>query len=195
MISAENLSVIMGRPTRLMAPWVNPLNHTFDRFGIRDLAEFLGHVGHESARLSQIHENLNYSSSALIATFGKYFSLGEESIYARKPQAIANRVYANRMGNGPEESGDGWRYRGKGLIQITGKENHQKCGEALGLDLIENPDLLLEPEYAALSAGWYWHSRNLDGKDMRASTKAINGGMNGYADRIAIYEAALKVLP
>lgn len=181
------------------ALWVDPLNETFERFGLTEpihVASFLSQVGHESARLSRTEEGLNYSVNGLMGTFPKYFDHDEAMHYARKPHQIANRVYADRLGNGDEASGDGWKYRGKGLIQVTGKENHAKCGEALGLDLIGDPDQLLVPINAALSAGWYWQSRNLNdlAHDIRATTKRVNGGMHGFADRQLLYQLAKKAL-
>ncbi len=161
-------------------------------------AFFLAQVSHESSRMSVVVENLNYSANGLLSVFGKYFTpeLAEE--YARKPYLIASRVYANRMGNGPESSGDGWLYRGKGLIQITGKTNHVLCGMALDVDLLHFPDILLEPEYSALSAGWFWSNRGLnaiaDSGDFELLTRRINGGLNGLNDRLALLEKSKAAL-
>lgn len=200
-ITADQLCSALIIEGELSNIWVDPLNETFERFGLVDpihVAAFLSQVGHESARLSQVEENLNYSSKGLLATFPKYFTPQQALDYARKPENIANRVYANRMGNGDESSGDGWKYRGKGVIQVTGRQNHARCGEALGLDLINDPDLLLEPLNAALSAGWFWESRKLNNlaeqEDLRGITRAVNGGMNGFADRQLIYQLAKKAL-
>jgi putative chitinase len=118
--------------------------------------------------------------------------------YERNPQKIANKVYANRMGNGDEESGEGFAYRGRGLIQLTGKSNYEACGEAIGVDLVSNPDLVATPEYAALSAGWFWDKNHLnkfaDANDMEGLTKKINGGTHGIEDRVARTQLALDVL-
>lgn len=177
--------------------WIDPINAALDRYEINEpilIAAFLAQIGHESARLTAVEENLNYSANGLRSTFPKYFTTQQAGAYARKPKAIANRVYANRMGNGDERSGDGWRYRGKGLIQITGKDNHAACGEALGLDLLTAPELLMQPVYAAMSAAWYWASRGLNKRardnDIRDETRVINGGTHGLADRQALYDAA-----
>jgi putative chitinase len=191
----------LGIPKARAEFWTDPLNAAFERFEITEpicIAAFLAQVGHESAKLTALEENLNYSANGLLSVFPKYFDHDSALEYARKRKAIASRVYANRMGNGDEASGDGWKYRGKGLIQVTGKENHAKCGEALGLPLIDNPDLLLEPVNAALSAAWYWDSRKLNNlahrDDVRGLTKAINGGMIGFADRQLLHQLAKKAL-
>lgn len=118
----------------------------------------------------------------LLKVFQKYFDRQSAKKYQRKPESIANKVYANRYGNGDVLSGDGWRYRGRGLIQITFKDNYEECSDDMGIDFVKNPDLLLTPKYATLSAGWYWDSRGLneyaDNGDMKRITKLINGGYN-----------------
>jgi putative chitinase len=143
-------------------------------------------------------ENLNYSELGLSKVFKNYFDRNTAKKYARQPERIANRVYANRMGNGNEMSGDGWRYRGRGLIQLTGKENYLKCGKGLGVDLLKNPDYLLTPIGATRSAGWFWNSKNLnrtaDAKDIVANTKIINGGLKGLAHRQELYNKLLNII-
>jgi putative chitinase len=118
--------------------------------------------------------------------------------YARNPEKIANKVYGGRMGNGTEETGEGWKYRGRGIKQLTGKENYDRCGSGLGVDLVGNPDLLLEPKYAALSAGWFWNKHNLndlaDKADIETMTKRINGGLLGLDARKAAIQKAESVL-
>lgn len=130
--------------------------------------------------------------------FPKYFRTLNPTNFHRQPEKIANVVYANRLGNGDTYSGDGWRYRGRGLKQITGKYNYRECGNALGLDLVNDPDLLLTPEGASISACWYWDWRNInapaDKKDFRQVTILVNGGLNGYNDRIRYYNIACRVL-
>ena len=172
---------------------------------------FLAQVGHESGQLSAVVENLNYSAKALRSVFGKYFKTDAEAEqYARKPEAIANVVYANRMGNGDTVSGDGWRYRGRGLIQLTGKANYDKATNEMyalpmGVDFVDEPDLLATPEYATQSAAWFWESNGLnalsdqlgganDTDIFKVITKRINGGYNGLDDRLAIYERAKTVI-
>lgn len=164
------------------------------------LCHFLAQIIHESGHLKYNQENLNYSAKALRSVFGKYFptdALAEQ--YARKPEKIANRVYANRMGNGDEASGDGWKYKGAGLIQLTGKTNYTKCSEFLGIDLVNDPSLVYNsPEICVKTACWYWSVNNLnkyaDVDDIKTITKRINGGYNGLEDRTKILNAAKKVL-
>lgn len=152
------------------------------------LSELLGQLSHESG-LKPISENLNYSAERLLQIFPKYFkTLEEAKRYERKPQAIANKVYASRMGNGNEASGDGWRFRGRGFTQNTGRNNYQKLKNSTGIDFVNNPDLLLEEVNSMVAALEYWKSINgnamADRGDTKAITKAINGGYTGLADRI-----------
>lgn len=184
-----------------IANFTQAIDDTLQEFDIstpQRIAAFLAQVGHESGSLKFIKENLNYSAQGLTKTFPKYFTPELANQYQRNPEAIANRVYANRMGNGPEESGDGWAFRGRGLIQVTGRTNYQACGDFLGVDLISDPSYLESPEGAARSAGWYWTSRNLnalaDVGDMKQITKKINGGFIGLEDRMKHYQHALEVL-
>lgn len=151
------------------------------------LSHFFSQISHESG-LKPISENLNYSEDGLLNTFGKYFNKTNVKLYARKPEKIANRVYANRMGNGNESSGEGWKFRGRGFIQITGRENYTKLSNDTEIDFINNPDLLLTEPNALLSALWYWNSRGLnkfaDKDDVITITKRINGGTIGLNYRI-----------
>jgi len=182
--------------------WAIPLNDTMQRFSISTkyrIAAFISQVGHESGGLRLTVENLNYSAEGLLKVFPKYFPtdlLAAE--YARKPERIANRVYANRMGNGDEASGDGWKYRGRGLIQLTGKNNYASFSLEMDNNCLFNPDIVAEPDLAALSAGWYWDSRKIndvaDTGNMYAVTRLVNGGFNGLADREAKYKRLLEVL-
>lgn len=162
---------------------------------------FLAQVGHESAQLNLVEENLNYSAQALRKVFPKYFRTPQEaSSYAHHPERIANRVYANRMGNGGEESGDGWKYRGRGLIQITGRDNYVAMSSLMGKDLTVWPDALLMPLDACRSAALWWKVNGLNAladklatderKTFEAITKRVNGGLNGLEDRWAIYQRA-----
>jgi putative chitinase len=151
------------------------------------LAHLFSQIKHESG-LKPISENLNYSAKGLATTFKKYFpttALANE--YQRQPQKIANRVYANRMGNGDEKSGDGWKYRGRGFIQLTGKDNYLMLSKDARIDCFNNPDLLLEEANAMIAALWFWNKNKLndlaDRDDIKAITKRINGGFNGLAHR------------
>jgi putative chitinase len=198
-LTTAQLRNALDIPSKRAELWIDPINETLERFKIIEpiqVVGFLPHICHESAQLTQVEENLNYSVNGLRSVFSKYFTVGEAEQYARQPEKIANRVYANRMGNGDEASGDGWRYRGKGLIHVTGNHNHEKCGNSLGLDLIAHPELLLETTNAALSAGWFWYSRGLNGLagDIRATTKVINGGLNGLEDRQKYFKLAKMAL-
>jgi putative chitinase len=163
------------------------------------MAGFLAQAAHESGSFKLVKENLNYSAEGLLRTFPKYFKTPEDAAaYARQPQKIANRVYANRMGNGSEASGDGFKFRGRGFFQVTGKANYTECGKALGLDLLTTPEALERTIPATNSALWYWQARNLnrfaDADDIRGMTKAINGGYNGLDERTHYYLRAKKVL-
>lgn len=176
------------------------LNETFEHFDISTperVAMFLAQTAHESGNFSAVQENLNYSAKALLAFWPKKFAGVAES-YARIPEKIANRAYADRMGNGNEASGDGWKYRGRGVIQLTGKDNYTACGKALDLDLVGNPDQVAENPVAILSAGWYWDTRRLnqwaDKGDVLTVTKKINGGTIGLEDRKHHYEHILEVI-
>lgn len=151
------------------------------------MCHFLTQISHESG-LKPISENLNYSSERLRQIFPKYFiSKADADRYARQPERIANRVYANRMGNGNEASGEGWKYRGRGFIQITGKENYFRLHIDTDLDCVKNPDLLLEEANAMLSACWFWKLKGLnslaDKDDIISITKRVNGGLFGLEHR------------
>ena len=148
---------------------------------------FLAQCGHESAGFSVFIENLNYSDYALTQYFRKYFDSLTAKKYARKPEQIANRVYANRMGNGDEESGDGWRYRGRGIIQITGKKNYIAFRNWLGRDFALH-ELAEDLDLAVSAAVWYWQANELASlASVEKVTVRINGGTNGLADRVALY--------
>jgi putative chitinase len=150
---------------------------------------FLAQCGHESAGFSRFTEGLNYSAKGLRATFPKYFPDDATAVkYARQKEKIANKVYANRMGNSPESSGDGWKYRGRGMIMITGKDNYIAFSKDMNIDAVNNPDLLaIDLSVAIKSAIWFWNKNNLnryaDAKDILGATKKINGGTNGLEDR------------
>ncbi|CAB4132387.1 COG3179 Predicted chitinase [uncultured Caudovirales phage] len=180
--------------------WIDAINQTFEFFDIstpEQQASFLGQCGHESNGFTALVENLNYKAESLCKVWPKRFpTLEAAQPYHRNPEAIANHVYANRMGNGDEDSGDGFAFRGRGLIQLTGRANYKACGEALGVDLELTPELVETPQFAALSAGWFWstHDLNRIAEDIVAVTKKINGGTLGLDDRVARTERALNVL-
>lgn len=160
---------------------------------VNRVASFLAQCAHESGSFTVVRENLNYSAVGLRKTFTKYFptdALAEQ--YARQPEKIGNRVYASRMGNGPESSGDGYKYRGRGFIQLTGRNNYTECGKSLGLPLLENPEILESGGGATKCAMWFWKRNNLnryaDLEDIKGQTRVINGGYNGLDERLSYYE-------
>ena len=200
------------------AKWLEAVRQTCDEFNVNTpqrISSFLAQCAHESGGFTMLEENLNYRAATLAACWPTRFAeLGPDKkpkkdaqgkniptkvalAIEKKPEAIANLVYSSRMGNGSAESGEGWKYRGRGLKQLTGKYNYDKCGSYLGLDLVANPDLLLEPLPAARSAGWFWKSNNLaafaDANDIKGMTKKINGGFIGLEDREKRYKAVLAL--
>ena len=183
--------------------YIHHLEEALPKYGIADsrqrLAHFFAQVLHESGCMRYDMENLNYSADALGKVFGKYFTTREEAdAYARNPERIANRVYANRMGNGDEASGDGWRYRGRGLIQLTGRANYEAFAEWIGDErVMVDPDLV-STEYAVHSAVFFWITNDLnrlaDTDDVVGLTKRINGGTNGLAHRRELLNKANGLL-
>ena len=181
--------------------WGDPLNATFERFGILSSiaqASFIGQCGHECGNFRVLEENLNYKAATLMRLWPKRFpNLEIANQYAGNPKKIANMVYSNRMGNRDESSGDGYRFRGRGCIQTTGHANYFHAGQALGVDFVMDPDLVASPKYAALTAGFFWSTHKLnqraDARDFVGMTKAINGGTIGLDDRVAHIHSALSV--
>lgn len=176
--------------------FILPLNEAIQKYKINvvyDICMFLAHVGTETGDLKRVSENLNYSVDGLLKVFPKYFKTKEEAQkYARQPIMIASRVYANRMGNGDEESGDGWKYRGRGLIQLTGKSNYQKFAKHVKMELDDVVNYLETPKGACVSAGYYWSTNNCNGKTIEQSTRIITGGSNGFDDRKQRHDRLLK---
>jgi len=184
------------------AKWLKPLNDALAKYDISSpvrQAFFIGQCAHESGNFGILEENLHYSASALMRVWPSRFpNLDVANQYANNPEKIANKVYSGRMGNGDEESGDGWKYHGRGLIQLTGKENYERCGSSIGVDLLSDPSRLLDPEYAALSAAWFWNRKGLnslaDQQDYVTITQRINGGTLGLSERKEKIAKALSVL-
>lgn len=192
----------------LATRWFPHLEATLKEFNISkpvDQAMFIAQMAHESSGFKTLVESLNYSVDGLMRTFGPLSTakrlsdyqckmLGRTIQQSAQQEAIANLVYGNRLGN--KAPGDGWKYRGRGLKQVTGLNNYSACGAALKIDLVSNPELLERDEYAMRSAGWFWSSNKCGqyGSDVVAATKAINGGLNGIDDRKARFEHARKVL-
>ena len=219
-ITSQQLLQILPNAGQVAGVFVPVLNTAMVRYqivGTNRIAAFIAQVGHESGQLTRLVENLNYSADGLANTWpNRYAEPNGKGGYlkvlvkdrqrnkpnalglslAGKPEQIANNVYAGRMGN--TAPGDGWKYRGRGLIQLTGKTNYRLCGEALDLDLIAQPELLEKPQHACMAAAWFWSSSGLnslaDKGDIETITRRVNGGLTGLADRQAIYARALKVL-
>jgi putative chitinase len=196
--------------------WVEAVAAACQEFNIdtpQRIAGFLSQCAHESGGFERLQENLNYSAEGMAGIWPKRFAVlgpdgkpvkkdgkNQPNKFAlalhRKPEMIANVVYSGRMGNGPTESGEGWKYRGRGLKQLTGKTNHSNCSKGLGVDLVDNPDLLLEPIYAARSAAWFWSTNKCnvyaDAEDIEGLTRRINGGLIGIDDRKKRYASAVR---
>ena len=200
-ITTEQLKSCIGNNPYL-DHWCEALNKLLPDYGIdtpQRVAAFIAQAAHESGNFTALHENLNYRWESLRKVFPKYFPTDElAQQYAHNQEAIANRVYANRMGNGDEASGDGYRYCGRGLIQLTGKQNYTWFAASIDISVEEASEYLQTFEGAAQSACWFWETNNLnqfaDKGDILTLTKRINGGTIGLEDRIKHYEHALHVL-
>ncbi len=187
MVTAEQLQKL-----KINAALADVFNETFDRWGIRTArqqAAFIGQCAHECGNFTKLEEGLSYAADRLMKIWPKRFPTMEVAQkYARNPKALANYVYANRMGNRDEASGDGWRFRGSGWLQLTGHDNFYHASKACGVDFVMNPDLVRTPKYAAMTAGWFWATHNCnelaERGDNLALTKKINGGTIGLDDRI-----------
>ena len=171
----------------------------YDIDTVERVAAFLAQTAHESGGYRAIKENLNYKAASLTKVWPKYFpNMDVANQYANKPEMIANRAYANRMGNGPEESGDGWKFCGRGLIQLTGKDNYTRYAQSLEISLDEASEHLTTFEGCVQSAAWFWEANNLnqwaDKGDILTLTKRINGGTLGLEDRQKHYAHAIHVL-
>lgn len=202
MVSPEQLKKMHIDPSLADA-----FNETFDRFGIStpvQQASWIGQCGHECGNFKILEENLMYRAATLLKLFPKTpkrawgFTPEEAAAYERQPQRIANRIYGNRMGNRDEASGDGWRFRGSGFLQLTGHANFYHAGQALGEDFVMQPELVRTPKYAAMTAGWFWQTHKLnqyaDTRDFLMMTKKINGGTIGLDDRIKHINHALDII-
>lgn len=186
----------------ILQNYVEPLNAVLEHFGMTEnpkrVAAFLAQVAHESGDFNFIKENLNYSATSLTKVFKTYFPTTESTQgYARNPEKIANRVYANRMGNGTEASGDGYKFCGRGLIQITGKNNYTAFSNSISLTITDTIKYLETNEGATVSAGWFWDINKLniyaDKEDFTGLTRRINGGTIGLEDRLQHYKTAMSM--
>ena len=205
LITVEQFSHVFPRNTDPQG-WTDSMNSVFPTYEIDNphrVAAFLAQCGHESGGWTTFQENLNYSAQGLCNTFKKYFpSVDFAQQYARQPEKIANRVYANRMGNGSEQSGDGWKYRGRGPIQLTGKANYTAFATAMFEDpntVIEQPDWVTEDkDFALMSAIWFWNTHKLnqyaDSGDIKTMTRIINGGYLGLEERAHLYDVLYSML-
>ena len=211
--------VAAGVKQAVAEQWLQPVQaalYDFEIFSERQVAAWLAQCAHESGGFTMLEENLNYRAATMAVCWPRRFAeVGPDGkpkrdakgaltpnkfamALERKPEAIANVVYASRMGNGPPESGEGWKYRGRGLKQLTGKDNVRRFSVAAGVDCVAEPDLLLQPAYAAKSAAWFWSVNKCgplaDADDFVGLTKKINGGTIGLADRQKRYKAVLEAM-
>lgn len=198
-MNIENLKNVISEEVLSQIP------ETVEKFKLNTplrLAHFLAQCAHESGNWRFKVENLNYSAAALQSVFRKYFpDEATAAQYARKPEMIANKVYASRMSNGDEASGDGWKFRGRGYIQLTGKQNYSSFDKIIEDDLLSNPDLVAE-KYPLLSAAWFWDTNNLSSladkgatdADVTAITKRVNGGTHGLEDRLSKFNIYYTLL-
>lgn len=201
-ITKEQFSAILsGNPDA--GSWYEPLQKILPKYDIDTtlrMAAFVAQCAHESGQFKVVRENLNYSAEGLNKVFPKYFKNAgrDANAFARQPEKIANVVYANRMGNGDIASGDGWKHRGRGLIQLTGKDNYTLFAKDVGMSVNDAIAYLETKEGAIESACWFWKKNGLnslaDAQDMKTLTKRINGGFNGLEDRMKYYEKALSVM-
>lgn len=191
------------------------LEEVFEKYQINTplrKAHFLAQLKHESGNFTRVQENFNYTTpERLFKVFTKYFDTNKNKVmdlaelqimrgYVGKPEKLASYVYANRMGNGNIQSGDGWKHRGKGLIQLTGKDTQTRYAKSVGINIDKDPDFLLQPKYAVDSAGWFWNQNNLnilaDKDELTKISIKINGGKNGLEDRLnnlGYYKRLLKL--
>lgn len=197
MLSSEKLAVL-----GIDAKWLNVLVYTFSKYQINTntrQSAFIGQCQHESNNFKTLEENLNYSAGGLMRVWPSRFpDAAIADKYAHNPEMIANKVYGGRADLGNIEDGDGWKFHGRGVIQLTGRANYTVCGQALGQPFTSDPSLLLDPEWACLSAGWFWNKKGLnalaDIEDWTTMTKRINGGTIGLSDRINKIHKAMDIL-
>ena len=196
---AQLAQLIPGNP--YIDHWYDALSQALPDYDINTpprVAAFIAQCAHESGGFKFLQENLNYKAESLCKVWPRYFNAGNAANYAHKPELIANRAYGGRMGNGPEETGDGWKFCGRGLIQLTGRSNYQAFADSIETDIEDVPHYLATFEGAVQSACWFWENNNLnqwaDKGDILTLTKRINGGTLGLEDRKKHYEHALHVL-
>lgn len=207
-LSSSQLAAIMPAcsDTKLWTPHLNTAMERFEITTSGRMAAFLAQLAHESGQMKRLAENLSYMAHRLVQVWPARFpTLDKAMPYEHNPEKLANYVYAKRLGNGDETSGDGWRYRGRGLIQLTGRGNYLAAAQGIGQPLVEQPELLEQPEAASLSAAWFWKSHGLneladdqnddnDTEDFRTITKRINGCTFGLKERMDFWKKAQEVL-
>jgi putative chitinase len=198
--TAEKLGKIIPNAAYGVDTWFNELSEmlpVFDIASVGRVAAFVAQTAHESGGYRALTENLNYAGDALVKLWPKHFDSTISNQYHRNPQAIANRAYRNRMGNGDEASGDGWKFRGRGLIQLTGRDNYTRFAEYAGITVDDAAEYLETPRGAVHSACWFWYSNDLntfaDANDFVGMTKRINGGTIGLEDRVKHYNEAVHI--
>ena len=198
-LTADALQPILPRAPRA---WLQTAIEECPKAGIdtpHEFASFLAQCAHESNEFTRLEENLNYSAERLMQVWPRRFTAFDfAQRYEYSPERLANYVYSNRIGNGDEASGDGWRFHGRGPIQLTGRRNYTACGEDIGADLIGHPELLLTPHTGIRSALWFWRTMNLDemddDEDVRLESRRINGGETGLAHRQQLFNHILRNL-
>ncbi len=200
-ISVAQLIHIMPGYKSLVLDYLPHLNAAIEEFEINTalrVSAFLAQIAVETGELHHLKENLNYSAAGLRKTFPRHFNYTTALIYANHPEKIANRVYAGRMGNGKEDTGDGWKYRGRGAIQLTGKSNYHTYGVLLKIPLADQPELAEQPELAFRIAAQYWKMNGCnelsDLKQFDTITQRINGGLNGQSERLKYYARAKEAI-
>lgn len=180
--------------------WTEPLAAAAAEFGIATdlhLAGWLANILHETSRLKRLEENMNYSRARLLEVFGKYFRPSTVDAYVGFPRKIASRVYANRMGNGDEASQDGWKFRGRGPAQLTGRSNYSLCAAVIGVDIVLAPDLVsMDKLVGARTAGWFWENNRMGNYDFRHVCQRWNGSQEpwGMRERQGYYDKILGAL-
>lgn len=195
-------SLLQTTMPKAPAAWISVIADELPKHGLdtpNEIASFLAQVAHESKEFTHLEENLNYSAERLMVVWPKRFPSYEiAQRYEHVPQRLANYVYASRNGNGDEASGDGWRFRGRGPIQLTGRRNYAACGTDIGEGLLVVPDLLLSPSVGIRSALWFWKITNLDkfddDRDVKVDTRLINGGETGLEHRQKLFNHCLRIL-
>lgn len=193
-MDAQTLSDAANISIERAEQWLDHIDAAMNHYGIRrpqQQAAFIAQTAHESMGFARVVENLNYSTPERIRNIFpfRFRSVEAAKAYVRKPEKLANAVYSGRLGNGDEHTGDGWLYRGRGLIQITGRDNYRAAAKGMSLPLLDQPYLLEQPEFAAASAAWYWHENNLNHWADLGEIDAISGLINrGHPDKVAIGE-------